>query len=149
VQLHLDGSKEIDAGRQKVYGLLTDTSFLAETLPDSEGAKALDDSTVEAKMKVRVAIVSATIRLRLSVSEKVDSRAATMTAEGSGSGSTLKIRSRFELSGERPTTVSWTADTEVTGVMAGLGSPILKGYATKKVEEIFGSITGAIEARAK
>ena len=33
--------------------------------------------------------------------------------------------------------MKWVADAEMTGVMAGIGSSILKGFAEKKVREIF------------
>jgi len=40
----------------------------------------------------------------------------------------------FDLSGDSPVTMKWSADAEITGVMAGLGSTLLKGFATKKVK---------------
>ncbi len=66
--------------------------------------------------------------------------------KGTGSGSSMKVTSLFELSGDAPTSMHWSADAEITGVMAGLGSSLLKGFAAKKVAEIFEGITKAVEA---
>ena len=39
MQLHLEASEDLDLPRERVYQLLTDSSFLAKSLPDAEDAK--------------------------------------------------------------------------------------------------------------
>ncbi len=148
MQLHLDGSTSIEAEKEIVFNKLTDVKFIAGTLPDAEEVKIIDSNTLEAKLKVRVAVVTSTLKLRMSIDDTEPSSRAKLVAEASGSGSHLTISSTFELAGSRPTALSWSADAEITGVMAGLGSSILKGFATKKVGEIFAGITKALEAEA-
>lgn len=148
MQLHLDGSTAIAAPRESVYRLLTSTQFLAKTLPEAEEVKVVDDNIVEAKLKVKVAVVSTTLKVRLTIADRVPPTGATLLAEGSGSGSAMKVRSSFTLSGDGPTNLAWSADADVSGVMSGLGSSLLKGFATKKVAEIFGGITKGIETQA-
>lgn len=145
MQLHLEGSNAISAPGSKVYSLLTDPSFVAKTLPDSEDVRVIDGSTLEAKVKLRIAVVSSTMRMRMTIERASPPTKAKLVAEGSGSGSNMKITSVFELSGESPTTMRWSADAEITGVMAGIGSSLLKGFAAKKVGEIFTGITKAVE----
>ncbi len=149
MQLHLEGSNQINAPREKVYSLLTDANFLAKTLPDAEDVHVIDASTLEARIKLRVAVVSSTLKVKMSVEKTEPPSKATLLADGTGSGSNLKINSVFTLSGDLPTTMSWSADADITGVMAGLGSTLLKGFATKKVAEIFQGITQAVEASSK
>ncbi len=149
MQLHLDGSDTIGAPRERVYALLTDPSFLARSLPDAEDVKVLDASSLEAKLKLRVAIVSSSIKMKMTVNKDEPPVKASLLAEGAGSGSNLKISSVFTLAGDEKTSMSWSADAEITGVMAGLGSSLLKGFATKKVAEIFGDITKAVENSEK
>ncbi len=139
----------MNAPREKVYSLLTDTNFLAKTLPDAEDVHVIDASMLEARIKLRVAVVSSTLKVKLKVEKTEPPSKATLLADGTGSGSNLKINSVFTLSGEMPTTMSWSADAEITGVMAGLGSTLLKGFATKKIAEIFQGITQAVEASSK
>ena len=142
----MDGSNTMNAPREKVYSLLTDPNFLAKTLPDAEDVQVIDSDTLEAKIKLRVAVVSSTMKVRMTVAKRTPPDRATLVAEGQGSGSAMKINSVFNLEGSLPTKMSWSADAELTGVMAGLGSSLLKGFATKKVGEIFEGITKAVES---
>ncbi|MDE1853780.1 MAG: carbon monoxide dehydrogenase subunit G [Thaumarchaeota archaeon] len=146
MQLHLEGSNSMKAPKEKVYSLLTDPEFIAKTLPDAEDVNVIDGSSLEAKLKLRVAVVSSTMKMKLTIVRTAPPSKATLVAEGAGSGSSLKITSIFDLSGDAPTNMTWTADAEITGLMAGIGSSLLKGFATKKVAEIFSGITRAVES---
>ncbi len=145
MQLHLEGSNLIQAPSERVYRLLTDTNFLAKTLPDAEEVHVIDRSNLEAKVKVRIAVVSSKLSVKMSVNPVNPPSKATLLVIATGSGSNMTINSVFDLVGDSPTTMKWSADAEVSGVMAGLGSTLLKGFATKKVGEIFDGITKSIE----
>ncbi len=150
MQLHLDGSTIINAKRERVFQLLTDPKFIATTLPDAVEVAVLDRESLEAKMKVKVALISSNIKVTLRVTDRVPPSRARLLVEGSGSGSNLKISSTFSLEGDGSTTrMSWVADAEITGLMAGLGSIVLRGFAEKKVGEIFAGITKGIEGASK
>ena len=138
----------MNSSREKVYSLLTDPNFISKTLPDAEDVRILDGSSLEAKMKLRVAVVSTTLRMKMTVVRTAPPLEATLVAEGTGSGSSLKITSVFDLSEDSPTMMAWSADAEIGGAMAGIGSTLLKGFATKKVAEIFSGIIKAVEATA-
>ncbi len=145
MQLHLEGSNSLNAPRDRVYELLTDPNFIAKNLPDSEDVRVVDDKSLEGRMKLRIGVVSTAMKMKMSVERTSPPGKAVLTAEGTGSGSNLKINSIFELSGGSPTTMTWSADAEIGGVMAGIGASLLKGFAAKKVAEIFAHITEAIE----
>ncbi len=145
MQLSLEGSKTINLPRERVFDLLTDTNFIASSLPDAEEVNVVDKETIDARLKVRIALVSASMKVRIKLGERERPNFGTLYVEGSGSGSNVKIASRFELLNGSTTTMKWSANVEITGVMAGLGSTILKSFADKKVTEIFDSITKAME----
>ncbi|MBI3859356.1 MAG: SRPBCC family protein [Thaumarchaeota archaeon] len=148
MQLHLDGTNSINATSEKVFRLLTDTGFLAKTLPDAEDVRVIDETHLEAKIRVRVAVVSSKLKAKMSIASVDPPSKAELQVEATGSGSNIAIKSTFVLAGSSPTTMKWAADAEITGVMAGLGSTLLRGFATKKVAEIFEGITRAIESTA-
>ncbi len=148
MQLHLDGSNSINAPREKVFSLLTDPNFLAKSLPDAEDVRVLDSTSLEAKLKLRIAVVSSSLKMKMTVTGVERPSKASLLAEGTGSGSIIKIASVFNLEGDVPTVMKWSADAEITGVMSGLGSSLLKGFATKKVAEIFEGITKSVESSA-
>jgi uncharacterized protein len=145
MKLHLEGSNAMSSSREKVYSLLTDPNFISKSLPDAEDVRVLDGSSLEAKMKLRIAVVSTTLKMKLTVDRTAPPSKATLMVEGTGSGSSLKITSVFDLSEDSPTVMAWSADADISGVMAGIGSTLLRGFATKKVAEIFSGITKAVE----
>lgn len=149
MQLHLEGSTTIKADRQKVFDLLTDPNFLARSLPDAEEVRVIDGENLEARMKLKIAVVSSTLGVKMAISDKTPPSRARLMAVANGSGSSMNISSVFELNGDLPTTMSWSADAEITGVVSGLGSTLLKGFATKKVAEIFEGITRSIEGESQ
>jgi carbon monoxide dehydrogenase subunit G len=139
----------MNAPREKVFALLTDPNFLAKTLPDADDIHVFDSQSLEARIKLRIAVVSSTMKMKMRVANVDPPSRATLVVEGTGSGSGIKITSVFVLEGELSTTMKWSADAEITGVMAGLGSTLLKGFATKKVAEIFAGVTRAVESNSE
>ncbi len=148
MQLHLEGSEELKVRRERVYQLLTDPNFIANSIPDSQDVKVTSEDSVEAKMKIGISFVTMMMQVKMKIADKRPSTHARLLAEGSGSGSSMKITSDFDLEGENATRMRWVADAEITGVMAGIGSTILKGFSEKKVAEIFQGIKNAMEKQA-
>ena len=147
MQLHLEGSSHFELDPETAYKRLTDLNIMARALPDSEDVNVLDNETAEATMKLRIALVSTKLRMRVRISGKKPPSHAELTAEGSGSGSHIKISSIFDLEkeGDQKTNMTWSANAEITGIMAGIGSLMLKGFAEKRVGEMFEAIRLAVE----
>ena len=149
MQLHLEGSEELRLPRDRVYLLLTDPNFIANSIPDSQEVKVTGEDSVEAKMKIGISFVTMMMQVKMRIADKRPPTHARLLAEGSGSGSNMKITSDFDLEGESVTRMRWAADAEITGVMAGIGSTILRGFSEKKVAEIFLGIKDAMEKQAQ
>jgi carbon monoxide dehydrogenase subunit G len=145
MQLHLEGAEDLALPRERVYQLLTDSSFIAKSLPDSQETKVIDDSHLEARLKIGISFLTTNMNVKMALADKVPPQHAKLLVEGSGSGSNMKIVSDFNLEGDNPTKMKWAADADITGLMAGIGSSILKGFAEKKVKEIFEGIKQAME----
>jgi uncharacterized protein len=146
MQLHLEGTESLGLPKERVFQLLTDPSFLARSIPDAQDARVMEDKSVEAKMKIGISFLTTTMATKMRVVDLVPPQHAKLLVEGSGSGSSMKISSDFDLEGDNPTAMKWAADAEITGVMAGIGSSIIKGFADKKVREIFQDIKKAMES---
>ena len=144
MQLHLEGSEDLNLPRERVFQLLTDSSFIATSLPDAQDTKVIDESNLEARMKIGMSFLTTHMAVKMKIADKVPPQHARLYVEGAGSGSNMKITSDFDLEGETTTKMKWVADAEITGVMAGIGSSILKGFAEKKVKEIFEGINKAM-----
>lgn len=145
MQLHLEGTETLNLSRERVFQLLTDPNFIAKSLPEAQDTKVLEDKTIEAKMKIGISFLTTTMATKMKITDLAPSHHAKLLVEGAGSGSNMKISSDFELDGDNPTKMKWVADAEITGVMAGIGSSIIKGFSEKKVKEIFQDIKKAME----
>jgi uncharacterized protein len=148
MHLHLEGSNELKAEPETAYQRLTNLSVMANAIPDSEDVRIIDGDTAETTVKLRIALVSTKLKMKVKISEKRPPSHAELSAEGSGSGSHVKIHSTFDLEkmpGGSGTKMTWAADSEITGIMAGIGSVMLKGFAEKRVAEIFEAIGLAVE----
>jgi len=145
MQLHLEGAEDLALPRDRVFQLLTDSSFIAKSLPDAQETKVIDDSSLEAKMKIGISFLTTNMNVKMRIVDKVPPQHARLLVDGAGSGSNMKIASDFNLEGDTATKMKWAAEAEISGVMAGIGSSILKGFAEKKVKEIFEGIKKAME----
>lgn len=147
MHLHLEGSNELKVDRETAYNRLTNLEIMTKSMPDAEEVKILDSETAEATIKLRIALVSARLKMKVTILNKRPPSHAELMAEGSGTGSHVKISSTFDLDGSPSTPKSrlnWSADAEITGIMAGIGSTMLRGFAEKRVAEIFDAIEVAI-----
>lgn len=145
MQLHLEGAESLGLPKERVYNLLTDPNFIAKSMPDAQETKVVEDGSIEARMKIGISFLTANMNVKMRITDKVPYQHARMLVDGSGSGSNMKITSDFDLEGDSATKMKWAADAEITGVMAGIGSSIIKGFAEKKVKEIFDGIKKAME----
>ena len=148
MHLHLEGSNELKVDRETAYQRLTNLEIMAKALPDAEDVKIIDSDNAEATIKLRIALVSTRLRMKIRILGKEPPSHAELSAEGSGTGSHVKLSSVFDLEqepGSSVTKMSWSSEAEITGLMAGIGSTMLKGFAEKRVAEIFDAIGVAIE----
>ena len=145
MHLHLEGSSELKVDRETAYNRLTSLEIMTKSLPDAEDVKVIDPETAEATIKLRIALVSARLRMKVKILNKKPPSHAELSAEGSGTGSHVKIQSTFDLAESSPTKLTWSADADISGVMAGIGSTMLRGFAQKRVTEIFNAIQIAVE----
>ena len=87
MQLHLEGSEDLNLPRERVYQLLTDSSFLAKSMPDAQETKVIDDSNLEAKMKIGISFLTTQMAVKMKIADKVPlsaRQAATWTGPGAG-----------------------------------------------------------------
>ncbi len=145
MQLHLEGQENLTLPRERVFQLLTNSAFIAKSLPDAQETKVIDENSLDARMKIGISFLTTNMNVHMKIADKVPPQHARLLVDGTGSGSSMKITSDFDLDGDAPTRMKWVADAEITGVMAGIGSSILKGFAEKKVKEIFDGIRKAME----
>jgi uncharacterized protein len=147
MNFHMDGNLKINAGIESTFKNLCDPAFMSSCVPDLVSSEVVDKDHFNAKVKVGIAIVRGTVQMKFALIEKREPTHAKLIADGSGAGSKMHIESIFDLKQEgNATNMSWSADTNLSGLMAGIGGPILKGQSEKMVSRIFDNIRSKLES---
>lgn len=144
--MHLEGSFQVDASQEKVYAFLCDPNRISRCIPDIESLEVVSQDQFKARVKVGVALVRGTITLTGKIVDKVSPKHARLVAEGSGIGSSLRLESIFDLSSttDNHTSMRWSADTEIGGLIAGIGAKLLQKNAEKQVAVVFDKMKVAL-----
>jgi len=147
LKFHLDGVVSIKATPEKVFSSLSDPKFMISTIPDLQSSKIVDNDHFEAKIKVGLSVVRGTVDMKFELKDKTGGNHAKLVGDGSGAGSKMRIESVFDLSPDgEGTKMAWSADADLSGLMAGIGSQILKGQSEKQVTQIFSNIKSKLES---
>ena len=147
MKFHLDGVVSIKATPEKVFSSLSDPKFMISTIPDLQSSKIVDNDHFEAKIKVGLSVVRGTVDMKFELKDKTGGNHAKLVGDGSGAGSKMRIESVFDLSPDgEGTKMAWSADADLSGLMAGIGSQILKGQSEKQVTQIFSNIKSKLES---
>jgi len=146
LKFHLEGSEIIKASPEKTFASLSDPEFMVSAIPDLQSYKIMDQDHFQAKIKVGISVVRGTIDMKFELKDKIPGKHARLLGNGSGAGSKLQIDSSFDLGSDlQGTNMSWSADADLGGLIAGIGSPILKGQSEKQIREIFSNIKKKLE----
>ena len=148
MDIHLEGATRLNASREAVLTHLTDPRLLADVIPGKKEVRIVDESRVEAMVAVVIPEAKGGYRVEFAVADTALAGKARVVGMGEGAGSSLRVTSRFDLLGDSPTWMHWTADAEVDGTMGSINQSRLKRLADAEVEEIFDGLTRAVEKQA-
>ena len=149
MDLHIEGATKFYADRQTVYDELTDPHRFVKVIPGKEDARVVDASKAEARVRVEDSVAKGPFLVEVSVAETDPPSSARLVTKGTGVKSSLKVTTTFELLGDSPTWIHWTADAAVEGEIGDLDEGALRTLAHSKVEEVFNGLTRAVEKPAE
>ncbi len=146
MKFHLAGKVKINAPRDNIFASLSNPEFMATCIPDLQSFSVADQDHFSAKIRVGIGMIRGTIEMRFSIEEKKPISHARLVGEGSGAGSKMRIDSVFDLlpAGDS-TEMIWAADADLSGLIAGIGGPVLKGQSEKQVNQIFQNVRSKLE----
>lgn len=147
--MKLKGTVEIPADRATVFAFLTDPDRIGPCLPKVESVKKRPDGTFEATAKVGKGFLSATLVMHCSFTENVPPERAAIRATGKAKGSAVDGTARMELvelPDDAGTRVDWTADVELSGIVAKLAGNRFDAKANDLVEQTFRKVKKRIKS---
>src|SRR5438046_4938424 len=123
--MKLEGSYAIPAPRQAVWEAFLDPERLRQALPGCEKLEKIGEDEYKATLKIGVAAVKGTFEGKVRIFVKHPPESYRMAVEGSGGPGFIRGETHISLSDDGAgTKVSYTADMQVGGLIAGVGQPM-------------------------
>jgi uncharacterized protein len=136
--MKLEGSYEIAAPREQAWEAFLDPERLRQAIPGCEKLEAVGPDEYKATMKVGVGAVKGTFEGKVRLADKQPPESYRLLVDGSGAPGFLRGDTVITLvdsgSGTR---VSYSADVQVGGLIAGVGQRMLGGISKMMADQFF------------
>ena len=146
--MHFEGTFNVKAQKEKVYGIILDPNQISQCMPDLQklDVKSPDDFT--AVVKAGVSFIKGDFTLHFTVVEKTPPIHAKLAAHGTGIGSTVDLETVMDISEAQDggSSMKWNADARIGGRIASVGQRLLTGQAEKIIKQLFECLQGKLEA---
>jgi carbon monoxide dehydrogenase subunit G len=146
--MQFSGSVEIAAPRAAVWDFVSDPEKMGSCGPGVETVETIDENTFLARAKVKVGPIGAKFTVNAEFMERVEPDRATVRARGKAPGSAVDGTAEMTLrDGDQPdtTVMDWSADVQISGMMASLGARMIEGTANKLIGETFTCVKSKLE----
>src|SRR5438309_3225528 len=145
--MKLEGSYDAPAPRAKVWDAFLDPKQLKKAIPGGEKLEALGNDEYKATLKIGVAAVKGTFEGRVKLSDKKPPESYRLSADGSGGPGFVKADTLITLTEiDGGTRVSYSADVQVGGLVAGVGQRMLGGVSKMMADQFFGKMSDLLKA---
>jgi uncharacterized protein len=137
--MKLTGEKVIPLPQGQVWAALNNAEVLRQSIPGCESFEKIGDHAYRAAVTSRIGPVQTRFQGTVSLSDFDEPNAYTITGEGSGGAAgSAKGSARVTLSpAEGGTRLAWTADAQVSGKLAQIGSRLIDSAAKMMAGQFF------------
>ena len=140
--MKLEGSYDVKAPRSKVWGAFLDPETLRKAIPGCERLELIGNDEYKATLKIGVGAVKGTFEGKVRLSDKQAPDSYRLAAEGSGGPGFVRADTLITLTdAEGGTRVSYSADVQVGGLIAGVGQRMLGGVSKMMADQFFNRMT--------
>ena len=144
--MDIKGEYEIPANRKQVWDALNDPDVLAKCIPGCESIERVSDTEFTAKMRAKIGPVKARFESRILLSNLNPPSSYTISGEGKGGPAGFGKGSAhvtLDESGDK-TILAYTAEMQVGGKLAQVGSRLVGGAVRKIANDFFGTFVEVI-----
>ena len=148
--MKLSGAKIIPLPQTAVWAALNDPETLRQSIPGCESFETTGPNAFQATVASRIGPVQARFQGNIHLSELDPPNGYTISGEGSGgpAGSAKGLaRVRLETDGNG-TRLSWTADAQVSGKLAQIGSRLVESTANIMAGQFFDRFVEVVQGKA-
>jgi len=137
--MDISGEFIIAAPRRKVWEALVDPQVLKQCIPGCETIEKLSDTEFETEMKAKIGPVKAKFKSNIVLSDLRPPHSYTISGQGKGGPAGFGKGSAQVLLEDAPegTRLSYSAELQVGGKLAQIGSRLVGGTAKKIANDFF------------
>lgn len=147
--MKIEGSHEIAVPRQRVWDAFLDPAQLKQAIPGCEKLEALGADEYKATMKVGVGPVKGTFEGKVRLLDQKPPESYRLGFEGSGGPGFVRGDAAITLSDTASgTKVSYSADVQVGGLIAGVGQRMLGGVSKMTADQFFVKMSQLLQGGA-
>ena len=140
--MKLEGSYDVKAPRQKVWEAFLDPETLRKAIPGCEKLELTGNDEYKATLKIGVAAVKGTFEGKVRLLEKKPPESYRLAAEGSGGPGFVRADTLITLTdADGGTRVSYSADVQIGGLIAGVGQRMLGGVSKMMADQFFNKMS--------
>jgi len=145
--MKLEGSYDVAVPRTKVWEAFLDPKQLRKAIPGCEKLEALGPDEFKATLKIGVAAVKGTFEGKVRLVDKKPPESYRLVAEGSGGPGFVKADTLITLTEiDGGTRVSYSADVQVGGLIAGVGQRMLGGVSKMMADQFFNRMSDLLQS---
>ena len=149
MRFEFSGAPEITAPKPVVWSHLMNPEFIARSAPGVESVEPVDPTHFKVVSGLGIGSVKVGFKLDVELFDIVDQESLGMRALGKGPGSIVDVvsRVRLEPGGDGRTRLHWSATSDVSGVVAGIGARLIEGTARRLTEEFWADFARRVSGR--
>jgi carbon monoxide dehydrogenase subunit G len=139
--MNFSGTANMHASADQVWAALHDPVVLAAAIPGCERLEAAGPDRYRFTLSAGIASIQGTYAGDIELSQQHEPSSFVLSATGAGGPGVVSttVRIRLAAAGDY-TELSYDADAEVTGLIAGLGQLMLSSVARRLVDEFFAGV---------
>lgn len=147
--MELGGKYEIAAPRQAIWNALRDAEVLKECIPGCQAITQTDDGFI-AEVALKVGPIRASFKGRVIIENETAPERCTIRGEGTGGMAGFAKGSADVLLVENGdvTTLTYTAQAQVGGKLAQIGSRLIQSTAYRLADQFFSAFASRTEFRS-
>src|SRR5881409_4115059 len=144
--MKLEGSYEVKAPREKVWNAFLDPATLQKAIPGCDKLELIGPDEYKATLKIGVGAVKGTFEGKVRLSDKKPPDSYRLAAEGSGGPGFVKADTVITFTEtDGGTRVSYSADVQVGGLIAGVGQRMIGGVSKMMADQFFGRMSQLLQ----